>query len=94
MSTIPLKAWTGGAFKLPIYFIQKVVIRPDLEIPKGRLRIRGKLATLRRAILAIKDTGPFEWEDNHNPYRAAEQLGVKITTRKLNGNGYVVGLFT
>lgn len=78
--------------RIPVYHLRKILIRHDIHLPSGRTRMVGKLATLRRAIQSLEGNATFEWSENHNPYRAAEQLGVKITVKKLNGNGYVVGL--
>ena len=34
------------------------------------------------------------WRDNKSAYRAAEQLGIKIKIRKINGQGYRIWRLT
>jgi hypothetical protein len=48
----------------------------------------GVLATLRKSILSLRAPGQsFGWHEYKLPHRAAEQLGVRITARKVNGEG-------
>jgi len=54
------------------------------------MAIDGKLAALRTALKAMKAGDSFVWECNKAPFDAARQLKMKITTRKVNGEGYRV----
>jgi len=84
--------WSIDEFRVPVFHIRKILIRHDIHLPSGKTRMVGKLAELREAIKRLEGNATFNWPENHNPYRAAEQLGIKITMRKISGNGYVVGL--
>lgn len=61
-------------------------------MPDGRQASTGNLAQLRATLKQLKPKQSFIWGNNHEPYRAAYQIGAKIKTEKLNGGGYRVWL--
>lgn len=68
---------------------------PEIKIerrprPQGNQAIVGRMHTLREAIKRLRGNQSFRWPNHSEPYKASYQLGVKITTRKDNGNGFVV----
>lgn len=68
----------------------KIQIESGIEMPPGRMAVNGKLAALRNAMQAMKPGDSFMWECNKAPYDAARQLKLKISTRKINGEGWRV----
>lgn len=66
-------------------------IRRCLPIPEDRCEVVGILPGLRSAYREMKVGDHFHW-DGHlaDPYRAAEQIDVKITTRKVKTGGWTV----
>lgn len=68
----------------------KIQVESGIEMPPGRMAVNGKLAALRNALAAMKPGDSFMWECNKAPFDAARQLNVKISTRKINGEGYRV----
>ena len=67
----------------------KPTIDTNIPCPPGRQRLDGQRATLKRTLLEMATGDSFTWKDNKSLYDAAEQAGVAITTRKIDG-GYRV----
>lgn len=77
--------------------MEKVGVKPikilhGLPPPQGRYWTSGNSHELRLAVMALKDKGDyFVWDKCHQAvYRAANQLGVKVRTRKVDGQGVYV----
>jgi hypothetical protein len=51
-------------------------------------RASSERGMLREALTRMEIGQSFTWNDNVNPFMAAYDVGVKIKTAKLNGNGY------
>jgi hypothetical protein len=68
----------------------KIQIEGGIEMPAKHLSVTGKSAELRKAMQTMKPGDSFMWDDNVLPHRVAGQLGMKITTRKIDGEGYRV----
>ncbi len=60
------------------------------KMPEKRFMEHGNQASLREAISKLKRNESFLWKDNKMPHKAAEDLGMKIKTRKINGEGFRV----
>lgn len=72
--------------EIPIAWLNQ----PSPPMPNGRQAIQGKLWRVREILKTKKSGESFIWDEHRNPYLAAQQLGIKITTRKLDGEGYIV----
>lgn len=73
--------------KPPVMSRITISVETGIPMPIGR---GGKLSAIRSALQAMKPGDSFIWEDHKAPYDAAKQLNIKITTRKVNGEGYRV----
>lgn len=69
----------------PVFAVEKNVPPPD-----GRFQANGKFAELRRTLQSMKAGDSFVCPCNKSAFRAAQQVNVKITTRKENGQGWRV----
>lgn len=70
-------------------------IESGVALPgRGHEAVTGNLYLLRQAFLKMKTGDSFLWPNISNPYRAAKQVGCKITTRKINGEGHRIWLVT
>lgn len=49
-----------------------------------------KLSQTSREMMKMLPGDSFLWHENNAIYRQAEAAGIKITTRKINGQGYRV----
>lgn len=68
----------------------KLVIESHVPMPEGRFHDNGLYATLRKTLKEMTDGQSFVWSENTMIYRAAQEAGVKVKTRKINGEGYRV----
>lgn len=91
MNELQVVKWDHDAFVPQITPL--IVFRPDLVMPPGRQALTGKNAALRAALHKLNKTGiPFEYLERWHVYQIAKEVKIKITTRKLNGSGYLIGL--
>jgi hypothetical protein len=67
-----------------------VKIDKGIPIPERKFAVEGKHHELRQALLGMNCGDSFAWPENRKPYKAADQVGVVIKTRKVNGSGYRV----
>lgn len=68
----------------------RLQIEKGHPVPKGKQQTQGNLADMRAALSSMNIGDSFVWPDCYTPYRAAEQMGMKVTLRKLNGRGFRV----
>lgn len=68
----------------------------DHNIPVPPRSIAGSaMSRMREALSGMKPGDSFIWTaDNKHPFKAAKQVGCRITTKKLNGNGWRVWRIT
>jgi len=73
----------------------KVKIEKGIKLPPGRCALEGQLYQLRSVLDSMQAGDSFLWKQpSHNAYKAANQLGIKISTRKINGSGYRIWRIT
>jgi len=62
----------------------------DHNIPVPARGVAGSaMSRMREALSGMEVGDSFLWSrDNKHPYKAAKQLGCRITTQKVNGNGW------
>jgi len=68
----------------------RIKIERGVPVPERRFHTTGNLCALRNAMKNMAPGDSFLWGDNKSAYDAANQIGVKIKTRKSNGDGYRV----
>ena len=67
-----------------------ITIESGHEMPHGREVPTSKLGAIRATLAKMKLGQSFVWGENKHVYTAARQIGVKIKTEKLNGEGFRV----
>ena len=67
-----------------------IKVDSGIPMPKRRFALGGNLTAVRGALEGMKVGDSFMWGSNKCAFLAAKQLGVKITTRKVDGEGYRV----
>lgn len=65
-------------------------IKIECGIPAPTGRESGKQEVLRQAFRKMKSGDSFLWTCPRSVYRTAQLMGIKVRTRKLNGEGYRV----
>jgi hypothetical protein len=68
----------------------QIQIESGVELPAGHRWLTSKQEQLRQILQGMKVKESFIYPDNHDPYRAAKDCGVKIATRKVDGQGFRV----
>ena len=67
-----------------------ITINKNHPMPTGRFMAYTKRDSLRIALQKMQKGDSFDYEDNKAVFAVSKQLGIQITTRKLNGSGYRV----
>jgi hypothetical protein len=67
-------------------------IETNIPLPQENLATHGIGFELRSALARMSPGDSFVFRENRSPFRAAQQIGARITTRKLDGQGYRVWL--
>lgn len=70
--------------------VGKPRIERNVPIPPRGRWLDSNALRLRQAMLEMKVGHSFVWHEHSSPFRAAKELGINITTRKMNGQGYRV----
>jgi hypothetical protein len=67
-----------------------IKIESGIPAPTGRKAVHGKMAMLRIAMKAMKVGDSFIWNNQQHPFEIADEMRIKITTRKISTGEYRV----